>query len=63
MATKKETSLEWMKSHPDIVSFQSKSQRELAEIYCDWMANSMWHRMQTPQATPVVARANEPRQM
>jgi hypothetical protein len=70
METKKETLLEWMKNHPDAPSLQSKSQRELAEIYCDWMASSMWHRMQTPpqataviQNTPAAEVAAEPQQM
>ena len=61
MGTKKETLLEWMKNFPDFDSFSGKSQRELAEIYCDRMASSVWHRGQTPQTT-TVERATRPMQ-
>jgi hypothetical protein len=53
MKTKRETLLEWMKNFADFDSFKEKSQRELAEIYCDRMASSVWHQGQTPQTTTV----------
>lgn len=46
MSAKRETLLEWMKDHPDIESLRTKSQKEVAEIYCDRMSASMWHRGQ-----------------
>lgn len=41
---KRENLLEWMKQHPDIEMLRTKSQPELAEIYCDRLATSVWHR-------------------
>ena len=52
MNAKKETLLEWMKDHPDIESLRSKSQTEVAEIYCDRLAASVWHRGQAAKEKP-----------
>ena len=46
MSAKTESLLEWMKDHPDIATLRTKSQQELAEIYCDRLATSVWHRGQ-----------------
>jgi SEC-C motif len=59
MDAKKETLLDWMKEHPDVESFQARSQKELAEIYCDRMATAMWHREKQSQAT----KLGEPTEM
>jgi hypothetical protein len=50
LETKKETLLDWMNNSPDIEALREKSQRELAEIYCDRMASSIWNRGQQTQA-------------
>jgi hypothetical protein len=50
MSTKKETLLDWMKGHPDMESLRTMSQLELAEIYCDRMASSVWQRGQVAAA-------------
>jgi hypothetical protein len=52
MTAKKEALLEWMKTHPDIESLRTKPQNEVAEIYCDRMATSLWHREQTAKEKP-----------
>jgi hypothetical protein len=51
MDAKKETLLDWMKEHPDIDSLTTKSQKEVAEIYCDRMATAVWHRGTQSEAT------------
>jgi hypothetical protein len=52
MTAKKEALLEWMKDHPDIESLRTKPQNEVAEIYCDRMAASIWHREQMAKEKP-----------
>jgi hypothetical protein len=52
MTAKKETLLEWMKDHPDIESLRTKPQKEVAEIYCDRMAASIWQRGQAAKEKP-----------
>lgn len=39
----KETLLDWMKSWPNITELSVLSQEQLAEIYCDQVAASMWN--------------------
>jgi SEC-C motif len=53
MSAKKETLLEWMKDHPDIEALRRKSQHDVAEIYCERMATSVWHRAQQSQVLNV----------
>jgi len=52
MNAKKETLLDWMQDHPDIESLRTKSQKEVAEIYCGRMAASIWHRGQVAKEKP-----------
>jgi hypothetical protein len=51
MSATKETLLEWLAGHPDIEILRTKSQKEVAEVYCAWMATSVWHRGQTVHST------------
>ena len=55
--------LEWRKDQPDIESIGTKPQKEVAEIYCDKMAASIWHREQMAKEKPsemtVVKRPEE----
>ena len=44
--------LDRMKDHPDIESLRIKPQKEVAEIYCDRMAASIWHRGQMTKEKP-----------
>jgi hypothetical protein len=57
MTARKEALLEWMKDHPDIVSLRTKPPNEVAEIYCDRMAVSLWHREQMVKEKPSEAAA------
>jgi hypothetical protein len=40
-----------MRQHPDIEDLRNKSQKEVAEIYCDCLATSIWNRGNHGQAT------------